>query len=557
MQLRKHQFEFMSIIDRIISGESIRKVIAHITPGGGKSLIALLAGELVKAGLVDSICWIVPRLTLAHQAELNAVDPYFAKMLDHHVSIRSATNEVNPCRGQTGYVTTFQALAVDDKEINAREFLQKRYVLIIDETHHAADDEKSLWAKALTPMVERAKYVFLLSGTLRRGDDKKIAFLPYIKEGDAYIPDLQNTDDIAVISYSRTDALMEKAILPIKFILSDGRVEWEDKDGRKQEQRLSRAIFDTGSAIFTALNTEFSNQLLRDGLNHWKTYKATYPRSKIMIVAANIDHGRKVLTKLSEWGYHAKMATSADTAEAVKTLNLFRNGKLEICVTVAMCAEGFDCKPLTHIVCLTNVRSTPYIEQLVARAVRVDPLAGPYNTQMAYVFAPDDFLFRQVVEQIRAEQLPMAHEAMTEGEGGGNGNGEKRPGINPLAGEITGTREVSLGDIPDGFIPDQVQTIKEQEEEVLHRIEMHVRKFSFDNRYKPQRISFEIKQQFGKSRRHMTLDELKSCLRWVRRTYPIEAQSPEFLPDGVSRTRGCRVRVPTKAQPWHLPLFGE
>jgi hypothetical protein len=83
----------------------------------------------------------------------------------------------------------------------------------------------------------------------------------------------------------------------------------------------------------------------------------------------------------------------------------------------------------------------------------------------------------------------------------------------------------------------------------------HVRKFSFDNRYRPQRISFEIKERFGKSRRHMTLDELQACLRWVRKNYPINGRSPEFLPDGVSGTRGGRQRVPTKAQPWNRTLF--
>lgn len=64
----------------------------------------------------------------------------------------------------------------------------------------------------------------------------------------------------------------------------------------------------------------------------------------------------------------------------------------------------------------------------------------------------------------------------------------------------------------------------------------------------------EIKVYFGKSRRHMDLEELKSCLKWVRRVYPIEGRTPEFIPDGVSRTRGSRQRVPTKAQPWPINL---
>ncbi len=554
MQLRKHQSEFSIILDHIVAGKPIRKVIAYITPGGGKSLFALLAGKLIKEGLADSICWIVPRLTLAHQAELNTVDPHFSRMLNHGVSLRSATNEINPCRGTLGYTTTYQAIGLDDRRINAHDFALKRYILIADEIHHA--EEGGVWHKALQPLIDRAKYLFLLSGTLSRGDGQKIAFIPYSREGDLCVPDFRDTDDTAVISYSRSDALREKAILPIRFILADGLVEWEDKNGRRMDSRLSTAVFDTGSAIQTALNTQFAEKLLRDGITHWREYKSHQPRSKVAVVTANIKHAKKILGFLSEWGYRARIATSDDTPEAIKAIKAFRGRELDIMVFVAMCSEGLDIPSLTHIICLTHIRTREWIEQLVARAVRVDRQAGPYRSQMAFVFAPDDWLFRQVVEQIRAEQLPFVQESDGAGAGAsGNGNGERPPGITPLNGEITGTREIHLGEIPDGYIPEEIKTIKEREEEILHKIEMHVRKFSFDNRYKPQRISFEIKANFGKSRRHMTLEELKSCLQWVRRMYPIEARSPEFLPDGVSRTRGGRQRVPTKAQPW--PMFGE
>ena len=558
LRLRKHQAEFSAVIDRIISGDPIRRVIAHVTPGGGKSLFGILSGRLIKAGLADSICWVVPRLTLSHQAEMTFVDPYFDRMLHHGLSLRAATNEVNPCRGQTGYCTTFQALAQDDKGINAREFLRKRYILIIDETHHAAADEKSLWGKALAPMVERARFVFLLSGTLSRGDGKKIAFLPYVRERDSWLPDLQDTEDTAVISYSRSDALKEKAILPIKFILSDGRVSWEDKRGRKQDHQLSRAVFNTGSAIFTALNTEFAEQLLKDGLNHWQGWRTKHPRSKLMVVTANIEHGRKILKLLQEWGYSAKIATSDDTPEAIKTINAFRRTGLDIMVSVAMCSEGFDCKPLTHIIALTHIRTAEWIAQMVARPVRVDPDAGPYSSQKAFVFAPDDPLFRQVVEQIRSEQLAVAHEPEpAEPKEGGNGNGAKEPGINPLAGEIMSTREVSLGEseISQQNIPEIIpKTIHEQEEEIRAKIDEHVGSFCFANRYTKYRINKEIMEVF-KPRELLSLQELKHCLRWVQVHYPVNGRSPESLPEGISRTRGVGKRVPTKAQPWNLSLF--
>jgi len=552
-RLRKHQAEFSAIVDRIIAGEPIKTIIGHITPGGGKSIFPLLAGRLIRANLADSIAWVVPRLTLAHQAQLNFTDPYFKRMLNHGLTLRAANNKANPCRGQSGYVVTFQSLGVDERGIHAREFQRKRYILIVDEAHHAAADD-SCWGKALEPMIEHARFVILLSGTLSRGDGKKIAFLPYIRKADMLVPDFRDTADTAVISYSRSDALREKAILPIKFYLSDGPVAWEDKAGRRRNQMLSTAVLDTGSAIYTALHTEFADQIMREGFGHWDQYRKAHSRSKIVVVTANIEHGRKILKKIKEWGYVVKMATSEDTPAAIRVIKEFRTPKLNVMVAVGMISEGFDCKPLTHIVALTHIRTKEWIDQLVARAVRVDPVAGPYESQTAFVFAPDDFLFRQVVEQIRREQLTAVKDMEGEGRKKQNGeNGEPKPKINPLNGEVTNTREIALGGIPDGsmvFDEEPELTIKEQEDELRAQIHRHVAGYAFANYYKPERINAEIKAYWGKPRSEMTLDELRRCFEYIKQAYPLNGNGPSIT---ASPPRGKRQRVPTKAQPWQPP----
>ncbi|MFH2043503.1 MAG: DEAD/DEAH box helicase family protein [Acidobacteriota bacterium] len=541
---RLHQIETEQAIGEIIAGEPIRKILCHVTPGGGKSALPALAGRLITEGLADALCWICPRSALQDQGERNFLDPFFRQMFNHSLAIRSSTNEVNPCRDQNGFITTYQALSMDINRTVLDDFTRRRYVLILDEFHHLGKGGD--WWKAMAPIIDRAAYLLLMTGTVERGDGNEIALMRYRES----TPDPSKSAD-RVIRYQRTIALKEKAILPIQFNLSDGHVEWEDRNGREQKGRLSQKVFDAGQALFTALNTDFAESMLKKGLDHWISYRQTHPRSKCLVVTANIKHAMKFLKLVAAAGVYAKMATSNDSPDAMKNIKKFK-ADLGCLVTVAMAYEGLDVPAVTHIICLTHIRSTPWIEQMVARAVRVDHQAGPYESQKAFVFAPDDFLFRQVVERIRAEQIPFAQEPERKTANGGNGNGERPPGITPLNGEITGTREIHLGSIPDGSIYEPLKTIKEQEEETLHKIEMYVRKFSFLNRYKPQRISFEIKQNFGKSRRHMTLDELRSCLRWVRRVYPIDKNSPEVLPDGVSRTRGCRQRVPTKAQPWEV-----
>src|ERR1035437_8478525 len=65
-----------------------------------------------------------------------------------------------------------------------------------------------------------------------------------------------------------------------------------------------------------------------------------------------------------------------------------------------MAYEGLDCKPITHIACLTNIRSKPWIEQMLARATRHDPHAGPWEKQVARVFVPDDPLMKVILRRI-------------------------------------------------------------------------------------------------------------------------------------------------------------
>ena len=169
MRLRKHQQEFKDIIDDIINGSDVKKIIMHVTPGGGKSAIPIIAGELITARLADGLCWIVPRLTLSYQAETNFTETGFRGLLKHDMIIRSATNDTNPCRELQGFTTTYHALAVDKKRTVLSDFKSKRYVLILDEFHHVSAEADIAWHEAIKPLIAQAKYLILMTGTMARG----------------------------------------------------------------------------------------------------------------------------------------------------------------------------------------------------------------------------------------------------------------------------------------------------------------------------------------------------------------------------------------------------
>src|SRR4051794_17920963 len=223
--LRSHQQQLAAVVAAIASGRTdARDILAAVTPGGGKSLLPVLAAAALKqAGLIDRICWGVPRDSLRLQAEEAFADPAWRMALGHALSVRAAENAPNPSRGLDGYVTTYQGVAAAP-DLHLAEFRRHRTLLVIDEMHHlpaladsdpdtaaqlaaagtaskrapgdgprdtpraapggapgdAQDDaDASRWSCAILPLLECATVRLLLSGTLERADGKGILWLPY------------------------------------------------------------------------------------------------------------------------------------------------------------------------------------------------------------------------------------------------------------------------------------------------------------------------------------------------------------------------------------------
>ena len=536
MPLRKHQQDFDDVMDERINGADFNTVLLRATPGAGKSTIpAQAARKLIPAGIAERLCWIVPRDALRSQGEGNFLDPYFRKMFDHRFSIRAATNEVRPCRGTHGFVTTYQAIGFDNR-IAINEFNKHRYILVLDEFHHCELNGK--WAENIQPLVDMAAFVVLMTGTLERGDQKAIAFIPYQQKRNAgykeYLPDL-SAPGIRYIEYTRAQALQDKAIIPMQFYVHDGSAEFE-RDGRRTRiESISNALpEDIGAALYTAMRTDYAKELLAAAVESWMKWKKKIRTAKLLVVCADFETAKESLTHLRKLVSHrpADIATSHDAGAQLK-IKKFKNGKLDILVTIAMAYEGLDVPGISHIACLTHIRSTPWIEQMIARAVRIDK-AYRYQGQVAHIFSPDDPLFRKIVARIESEQLPTIEnynpgrkrnedQQLSLFDNGLDELAAETPKVVPIDGRITGQREWLFGD-PEPVencqsVPEPI-TPKEQETDLRREIEKHVRQYCFTNRYKQERLNAEIKDHFGKSRTIMNNAELARVLSFVQQNYP-------------------------------------
>lgn len=557
---RKHQIEMEKARDDIIAGQNIEYILASVTPGGGKSALPIIISKLIDAGKADKICWVVPRKSLQSQGEHNFMDPFFRDLFDHKNRIRTSTNDNDPSRGLEGCITTYQAIGLDENKTLLKDFRRRKYILVLDEFHHAG--EGSTWEGALNRLVSSATYVVLMTGTLQRGDGTAIAFLPYASRSGDKVPILESSEQLGlrVIQYSRVDALAEKAIIPLVFNFADAKVSWLTEMGDQVDCDSIAGVKqkDASDAIYTALTTEYAEQLLDQAIAHWSDHKhLRNTRSRMLVVTAGIETAKRALSYLKRKCYNAEIATSHESKAAHEAINRFKRGNIEILVTIAMAYEGLDVPSVTHLVSLTHIRSRPWIEQMLARAVRVDHLAGAWEDQRAYIWTPDDPLMRKIVNDIEAEQV--AH--VTSYKSGdqielfgneGEGEGPGRRGIVPLASSIVGSREAILGPDQSRMAPSSAPTEKtpsELEAELREDIEKHVRAFSFMHRYRNGRINGEIRRAMNKARAEMTLQELRQCLAYVRQTYPLTAKQFTRV-SGISGPRTHRKRVSTQGKIW-------
>ncbi|MER2269196.1 DEAD/DEAH box helicase [Methylobacterium oxalidis] len=422
--------------------ERITDILASVTPGGGKSLLPVIAAaHLMEAGRVERIVWVVPRDTLRLQAEEAFADPVWRATLGHSLSVRSAENAPDPSRGLAGYVTTYQAIAAAP-ELHRKELRRFRTLLVVDEVHHlpvptvgtgakdSENEEAGAWSRAMLPLLQSASLRLLLSGTLERADGRRILGLPYYPSAATLTPQIDpDAPGWAVIGYSRAQALAERSVLPVTFGALDGEASWLE-GGRAAGQarvgphRLAGGVrITTRPALFTALRTGFARDLLQEAFGATRRLRARRREDrgmaptqaarglgKLLVVAPDQARARHYLAMLRSWmpagqaERDVRLATSSER-DAHGTIAAFRLlPEPAVLVTVAMAYEGLDAPEIAVVAALTHIRSRPWLEQMIARATRVDPHAGSYVEQRALVFHPDDPLFARFRVELENEQ---------------------------------------------------------------------------------------------------------------------------------------------------------
>ena len=194
-------------------------------------------------------------------------------------------------------------------------------------------------------------------------------------------------------------------------------------------------------AMMTALKTDLADQLLENCLSNWQKNGR-----QMLVVTADQKSAKKYHLDLKAKGINAGIAISEEES-SLQTIALFQTGRIDCLVTCMMAYEGLDVPDITHLACLTHIRSKPWIQQMFARAWRQTPWR---KKAKCWIFVPDDPKINRVIAEIKAEDQKIIPYPL-EGPGPGSVSGV----FAPISGEVETINRQML---------DHVEEVSENEE---------------------------------------------------------------------------------------------
>ena len=255
------------------------------------------------------IAWFVPRLTLREQGATGLKQ-------DFGIDVFEADNTQNPSKGSRGFVATHAALTADH-ELYEKEFRRNRYILIVDEFHHAKilkNENPNKLASALNKLRPISKVVMKMTGTLDSNDGSKIWEVIY---GDDRKPIAEESANI-LVRYTRKEALQAHSLVPMEFEHVDGPVRYitngEEVNGRISDDVNEKGVRDR---IFTALEKGQARELLGRCVSHFRD------NGQKMIVVCNVQRKAEEYHKmlLKDMGFQDVGAGHHGRPERKRTSN--------------------------------------------------------------------------------------------------------------------------------------------------------------------------------------------------------------------------------------------
>jgi superfamily II DNA or RNA helicase len=400
-------------------------------PGSGKTRCAVeISDELRRSGRIEVTLVIAPTINIQRQW----VKEFAAFGIE---ATCNANNEALRWRRDEGskrsmredkavIVITFAQLA-RDPDLFA-EFIRRHPALVIvDEVHHADDDET--FGEAINHIADCDNMVhsLALSGTPFNTGGGSLALCETDPEID---PDTGALVRVTkpTYSYSYGDAINADVCRKVDFVKVEGsgRATYRSLIDRQLFERLinlSRASDPIG--LMLDPDGEYMGQCIREALAALaRMREAGDRRAAMLVVGKDVSHGNRLIAAIErikqerpEWEQFANIQEIYnDSEKAHNRIEALNKDNTDIVVSVRMVSEGVDVKRLRVGLYATNWLTRMFFIQFVGRFVRYEDRLDHFQSAVVVIPAHPKLLkwTLEIEKMILASQIKL-----TPGDGGG------------------------------------------------------------------------------------------------------------------------------------------
>ncbi|MBL3670652.1 DEAD/DEAH box helicase family protein [Streptomyces sp. M2CJ-2] len=332
--------------------------LAVATPGAGKTTFAIVAAQkLIQRADIQKIIVVVPTAHLREQWAQAASG--FGVQLDY----KFANSNTTLARDFDGVVVTYATIAAQPL-LWKRMTASKRTLVVLDEVHHAGEDEHLSWGPALKEAFGGAARRLLLSGTPFRSDGRAIPFVTYDEQRKC----------VPSYNYDYGTALADRTVVrPIAFPALDGNVRWRDAGAIVSTDLAETDETTLANAMRSAFDPDgkWIGSVLRRANEELTILREEVPDAGGLVIAADQYKARRYAAILDKITGEKTTVAISDDPDASQHITAFSKASSRWIVAVQMVSEGVDIKRLAVGVYASRTKTEMFFRQVVGRFVRM------------------------------------------------------------------------------------------------------------------------------------------------------------------------------------------
>jgi DNA repair protein RadD len=381
--LKDYQSKIYHEVYSYISLVPYSRCIIQMPTGSGKTRTSM---EIVCEVLNDSkqnILWLANTEELCDQAYESFIEVWrFLRKKKAQVINHGRHNGTYDFNTQTFHIATLQSFNIEDKEDKIRRLHNQNNgigLVIVDEAHISV---APTYKDTIQKLLSKGAKLIGLTATPGRG-------LGIISSDDKIKSDNQIFSDFYFNKKFEIDTGKE---LPIVYLRNKGilsNAKFISIEGSTVENILSESEklkLNQSNEIPNKIKVILTNNHSRNAIIFDKLIGLLEEGKKILFFGTSIKHSKLITTLINLKGFKAAHIDGNSGTYRKKTINLFKNGNLNMLCNYGVLSTGFDDPKIDVVFMARPTKSIVLYSQIIGRGLRGPKIGGTETCEIFTVF---------------------------------------------------------------------------------------------------------------------------------------------------------------------------